>query len=98
MSYVIAGLGNPGKEYENTRHNTGRIVLEYFRIKNNFSDWEEKKKAKAFYSEGKIEKSKILLMEPNNFMNNSGKSLLPIITSVKKQKNSLLCMMILTYR
>jgi len=84
MSYIIVGLGNPGEEYESTRHNIGRIVLEYFRIKNNFSGWEEKKKVKAFYSEGKIGKSKVLLMEPNNFMNNSGKSLLPVVTSTKK--------------
>ncbi len=84
IMYIIAGLGNSGEEYKNTRHNTGRIVLEYFRIKNNFSDWEEKKKGKAFHSEGKIGKSKILLVEPDNFMNNSGKSLLPVVTSIKK--------------
>ncbi len=82
--YIIAGLGNPGEEYKNTRHNAGRIVLEYFRIKNNFSDWDEKKKEKAFHSEGKIGKSKVLLVEPDNFMNNSGKSLLPVVTSIKK--------------
>ncbi len=84
MSYTIVGLGNPGEEYENTRHNVGRIVLEYFRTKNNFSDWEKNKKNKALHSEGKIGKSKILLVEPDNFMNNSGKSLSPVITSVKK--------------
>ena len=31
MPYIIAGLGNPGEEYENTRHNTGRIILEAIR-------------------------------------------------------------------
>lgn len=84
MTYVIAGLGNPGEEYKNTRHNAGRIILERFRKKMDFSDWEEKKKDKALVSSGEIGKSKVILMEPNNFMNNSGKSVAGVVTSTKK--------------
>ena len=83
MSYVIAGLGNPGEEYSNTRHNTGRIVLDYFRKENDFSDWKENKKYKALISEGKVGKQKVILVEPDNFMNNSGKSLASIVTSAR---------------
>lgn len=84
MQWVIAGLGNPGEEYKNTRHNSGRIMLESFRKKNDFSDWETDKKLKALVSEGKIEKNKVLLLEPETFMNNSGKS----ISSLVKTKKS----------
>lgn len=90
MSYVIVGLGNPGEEYKNTRHNTGRIVLEYFQKNKNFSDWEEKKKNKVLISSGKIGKSKVVLLEPDNFMNNSGKSIAPIITNAKKAEKLIL--------
>ncbi|MCR4306461.1 MAG: aminoacyl-tRNA hydrolase [Candidatus Yonathbacteria bacterium] len=84
MSYIIAGLGNPGKEYKETRHNTGRIVLEYFRKKNDFPDWRADKKTRALVSEGKMGKEKVLLLMPETFMNNSGKSLAPLVTSKKK--------------
>ncbi len=84
MSYTIAGLGNPGEEYKNTRHNAGRIVLEHLRKSRDFSDWKEERKWKALISAGKIGKSKVVLLEPDNFMNNSGKSIAPIVTSTKK--------------
>ena len=88
MSYIIAGLGNPGEEYVNTRHNTGRIVLDYLykklSTKNGFSDWKEDKKLKALTSEAVFKKDKIILLMPNNFMNNSGQSLKPLITNKKK--------------
>lgn len=83
MNY-IAALGNPGEEYKNTRHNAGRIVLENFAKKNDFSDWTSDKKLKALSSEGKIGKEKVNLIEPETFMNKSGLSLQPIITSKKK--------------
>ncbi|MFC1802172.1 aminoacyl-tRNA hydrolase [Patescibacteria group bacterium] len=76
MLYTIVGLGNPGEEYKNTRHNTGRIVLDYFHKKNNFYDWEYSKNADALYSNSKIGKNKIELIAPETFMNNSGKSVL----------------------
>ena len=83
MHYIVA-LGNPGKEYNNTRHNVGRIALEEFVKKNKFSDWVPDKKLKSLSSEGKIGKEKILLIEPETFMNKSGLSLQPIITSKKR--------------
>ncbi len=84
MPYIIAGLGNPGKEYENTRHNTGRIMLEHFRIAHDFPEWKEDKKAKALVSKEKIGKEIVLLIEPNTFMNNSGKSV-ALFSAGKKQ-------------
>ncbi len=76
--YIIVGLGNPGKEYKLTRHNVGRIMLEYFANANadSFCEWENSSKAKALYSNGKIGKSKVELIMPETFMNNSGKSVL----------------------
>jgi len=75
MLYVIVGLGNPGEEYKNTRHNVGRIMLEYFRVKNNFSDWVHSSKANSLYSKDKIGKHSVELLMPEGFMNNSGKSI-----------------------
>ncbi|MSU55240.1 MAG: aminoacyl-tRNA hydrolase [Candidatus Taylorbacteria bacterium] len=75
MSYIIVALGNPGAEYENTRHNTGRIVLDVFAKANDFPEFAPDKKFKALISEGKVGKTSVLLLEPESFMNNSGESL-----------------------
>ena len=84
MSYIIVGLGNPGEEYLGTRHNTGRIVLEYFRKKNDFPDWEKNGKLNALISEGKIGKEKLTLLEPETFMNKSGVPMKLLVTSTKR--------------
>lgn len=89
MSYIIVGLGNPGEEYKNTRHNTGRIILEQIRKKNDCNEWEKDKKTNSLVSKGSIGKEKVLLVEPEGFMNKSGISLKTLITSVKKA-NSLI--------
>lgn len=75
MSYIIVGLGNPGSEYENTRHNAGRMILEAFAKANDFSEFAFDKKLKALISEGKVGSSKVLLVEPETFMNKSGDAL-----------------------
>lgn len=90
MAYIIAGLGNPGEEYQNTRHNTGRIMLEYFRDARKFPDWKEDKKTKALLSKDKIGKESVLLIEPNNFMNNSGKSIVPLVASKKAAEKTVI--------
>ena len=81
--HFIIGLGNPGEEYENTRHNTGRIVLEAFRKKAGFSEWENDKKLRALVSAGKIGKEKAVLVMPETFMNKSGTSAATLIKSKK---------------
>ena len=70
--FIIVGLGNPGSVYEKTRHNAGRIMLDIFRKANNFPDWTGSKRQHSLVSEGKVEKQKVLLIEPETFMNKSG--------------------------
>ncbi len=84
MPYIIAGLGNPGEEYQFTRHNTGRIILEHIKKANDFSEWKLDKKLNALVSKGKIENEKMTLVEPETFMNRSGNALKPLIASEKK--------------
>ncbi len=79
MSYIIAGLGNPGAEYENTRHNAGRIVLEALRKEFSKDEFEFDKKLNALVAQAMIGKEKVLLVAPETFMNNSGKSVAPIV-------------------
>lgn len=84
---LIVGLGNPGEEYEKTRHNAGRIVLEYIAKAQGFSDWKVDMKTKSLRSKGEIEKEKFDFMLPETFMNNSGNAVAPIIDDKKKLKN-----------
>ncbi|MBI3632155.1 MAG: aminoacyl-tRNA hydrolase [Candidatus Vogelbacteria bacterium] len=85
MSYIIAGLGNPGDEYVNTRHNTGRVVLDFIKNSSNadFSDWKEDSKNRALVVSGRLGDKKVILVEPNNFMNNSGLSFRNLVISKK---------------
>lgn len=83
MQYVIVGLGNPGEEYANTRHNAGRMVVEAFRKKNDFPEWSLDKSLKALVSKGSWGKDKIVLLMPDNFMNVSGKSVAPLVKNAK---------------
>jgi PTH1 family peptidyl-tRNA hydrolase len=87
MSYIITGLGNPGEEYKETRHNTGRIMLEHIARKFSFDEFKDEPKTKSLVSKGVIGKEKVELIEPNNFMNRSGASLVTRITSAKKAHN-----------
>ena len=81
---LIVGLGNPGAEYEKTRHNAGRIILQYIARANEFSDWKDDMKLKSFRSKGEIDGEKFELLLPNTFMNNSGVAVAPLIDTVKK--------------
>jgi PTH1 family peptidyl-tRNA hydrolase len=80
---IVVGLGNPGEEYKNTRHNAGRIMLETLSKKHDFSAWKDDKSIKALLSKGELDGEKMSFVMPNNFMNNSGKSVGPFIKSKK---------------
>jgi PTH1 family peptidyl-tRNA hydrolase len=69
--FLIVGLGNPGSEYENTRHNIGFRILDAFAdsLKIKFSS-----SRLAFTAEGKIKNKKFFLIKPVTFMNLSGKA------------------------
>lgn len=83
MAWIIVGLGNPGYEYEGTRHNTGRMALEYFAKSAKVSDWREDAKSKSLVSRGLIGKTLAALVLPNTFMNKSGASVLKFVKSPK---------------
>lgn len=83
MPYIIAGLGNPGEEYENTRHNTGRIVLEHVASEYGGEEFKFNKKLNARVSVGKVGKEKLTFVEPETFMNKSGSTLAQLVKSVK---------------
>jgi PTH1 family peptidyl-tRNA hydrolase len=86
MLYIV-GLGNPGKEYEGTKHNTGRSFLEYLAKQNDFSDWKNDKKLNALTAAGSFSAGKktvkAMLISPETFMNNSGNSVRPLQLSAK---------------
>jgi PTH1 family peptidyl-tRNA hydrolase len=84
---LIVGLGNPGEEYKETRHNTGRIILENIAKSNDFSDWKDDMKLKSFKSKGEISAEKFDFLLPNTFMNNSGNAVAQVIDDKKKLKN-----------
>lgn len=64
---LIVGLGNPGKDYKNTRHNVGFLVLDNYL---NTSDWKEK--FNALFHETRINGEKVIFIKPLTFMNLSG--------------------------
>lgn len=70
--FVIVGLGNPGKKYENTRHNVGFMAIDALAEKYGISMNE--KKHKALCGTGVIEGVKVLLIKPQTYMNLSGES------------------------
>ncbi len=82
MAYIFVGLGNPGSEYEGTRHNTGRILLQLFG-KTYDAEWKLDKKLNAQLAKIKVGKVPVTLVLPETFMNNSGKSVKPLVSSVK---------------
>jgi len=83
MSWVVIGLGNPGEEYENTRHNAGRMALEYFAKKQGASEWKEDKKSLSRTTGGRAGKNLLALVLPNTFMNKSGNAAAKFVKSQK---------------
>ena len=73
VMYIIAGLGNPTREYEKTRHNVGFEVIDV--LADMLGTTVEEKKFKGLYGRGIIGGEKVLLLKPQTFMNLSGESI-----------------------
>ena len=71
--YVIAGLGNPGRQYEKTRHNMGFLVADEFAAAHGIDV--RRIKHKALVGEGRVGGEKVLVVKPQTYMNLSGESL-----------------------
>ena len=69
---LIIGLGNPGKEYANTRHNAGFLCVDFLQQAFGFEPFALDKKMSAHLASGTLSDQKILLVKPETFMNNSG--------------------------
>lgn len=79
--YIIVGLGNPGKQYENTRHNIGFATIERIAEQENIHVLE--KKHKAIIGKGYIAGQKCILAKPQTFMNLSGESVRELVDYYK---------------
>lgn len=79
--YLIVGLGNPGKEYQNTRHNIGFDVIDVIARQENISVTD--KKHKAMIGKGVIAGHKVILAKPQTYMNLSGESVRSLLDYYK---------------
>ena len=84
MAWVLVGLGNPGNEYDGTRHNVGRDFLVAIAKKEGITEWKQDKKLRSLVAKGELFGSKVTLLLPETYMNNSGGALKPIFDTKKK--------------
>jgi PTH1 family peptidyl-tRNA hydrolase len=78
---IAIGLGNPGEEYLNTRHNAGRMALQHFIKKRGFESFEEDEKLRALKTKANIGGEKFLLLTPETYMNKSGETIKALLKS-----------------
>lgn len=86
--FLIVGLGNPGREYENTRHNIGFAAMDVLAEKYNIDI--NRTKFKGEYGEGFINGNKVILLKPYTFMNLSGESVREAIDFYKLTEEQVL--------
>lgn len=79
---LIVGLGNPGKEYENTRHNIGFMFVDKF-AKENGLEFKLNKNLKSFLTEIKINGERVIIAKPVTYMNLSGEAVVKIMNFYK---------------
>lgn len=79
--FLVVGLGNPGSQYEDTRHNIGFKVID--NIAKEYNIEINRQKFKGIYGEGFIENEKVILLKPTTYMNLSGESIREVIDFYK---------------
>ncbi|KRL90279.1 aminoacyl-tRNA hydrolase [Lactobacillus kalixensis] len=85
---IIAGLGNPGQKYDKTKHNTGFMALDNYLEKNNLNF--DKDKFEGHWTKQKINGEDVILLEPQTFMNESGRSIAQVANFFKVKPEDIL--------
>ena len=87
---LLAGLGNPGKEYDLTRHNIGFAVLDAFVSKHTeMQDWINKNDLKCHLAQGQFGDTRVYVIKPTTFMNLSGEAVQAVMNFYKISPNNL---------
>lgn len=86
---IVVGLGNPGKEYELTKHNIGFLVIDAIAEAHTHTPWKED--FKALITTIQVDGEKVLLVKPQTFMNNSGESVGPLMRYYKVAPEDVYC-------
>ncbi len=76
-TFLIVGLGNPGREHRLDRHNAGWMVLDVLAIRNNTTFG--KKQSKALIADYRLGDTKVILAKPQTYMNDSGAAVQPLV-------------------
>lgn len=79
--YIIAGLGNPGDKYKNTRHNAGFMAVDY--IAEKCSTKIDKSKFQSLFKDTILNNKRVILLKPQTFMNNSGEAVIKVMKFYK---------------
>ncbi len=87
---IIVGLGNPGKEYDGTRHNIGFTTVDALASKLEFPAWVEKKDLKCLITFQTINDTRAILVKPTTFMNLSGEAVQAVAHFYKIQEESII--------
>jgi peptidyl-tRNA hydrolase, PTH1 family len=85
---IIAGLGNPGKQYERNRHNIGFMAVDALARAHGLKF--DKMMSKGLVALGEIKGKKVALVKPQTFMNNSGECVVPVVRFYKSEPTALL--------
>lgn len=86
--YIIVGLGNPGKKYENTRHNMGFIAIDL--LSEEYGIKVDKIKFKSLVGEGRISGQRVVLVKPQTYMNLSGEAIREVMNFYKEDVANLI--------
>ena len=86
--YIIVGLGNPGREYADTRHNMGFMALDILAARHNIDI--RKENFRSVYGEGRIGTERVILAKPLTFMNNSGWAVRDLVNWFKIEHEQLI--------
>lgn len=90
IDFLVVGLGNPGIQYENTRHNAGFMMLDS--LAEELGIKVDRARFRAYCGEGKSGDKRVLLMKPQTYMNNSGEAVCEAMRFYKLQPEQVLIM------